>query len=313
MPDARQVLDLGTALRFTWIVVNVRDLEQSRMFYERFTPLRSYARIEGTGVTAFGVEGGTFVGDVLRDGSNPAACSVILVQWTDPLPTGHTYPSHTNPGYFRICFQHPDAGELFDAVHAAGYETLSPLRLPKPGRSTGRPVFSMRDPDGTVLEFLTFPGEPRLFHVNCNTAALDRAHAFFGETVGLECALRSTTTDLEEHSFGPGGDLHTYDARLYRAVDDGAEEPRLMFDVVESTFPTPEGHAYPSSTNVGIVRVGVEVQDLDLVHGTLAEHAPETILAAPDTWMLGAELGTRRVAVLRSPDGVPFDLVERTS
>jgi catechol 2,3-dioxygenase-like lactoylglutathione lyase family enzyme len=158
-------------------------------------------------------------------------------------------------------------------------------------------VFSVRDPDGTVLEFLTFPGEPRLYHVNCNTADLERAHAFFGDTVGLECAVRSTTTDLEDHSFGPGGDLATYDARLYRADDNPGGPPHLLLDVVESTFPGPVGHAYTAPTNAGIARVGVEVDDLGATPAA--------------TWELGPLLGARRVAVLRSPDDVPFDLVER--
>jgi len=299
MSDDKPSSRSGTIRRFAWIVVNVRDLERSRAFYERFTPLRDRSEFEVSDASVFGVERGSFVAAVMRDDTGTTACPVLLVQWSNPPVTGTTYPSHTNPGYFRICFQHPDAGALFAEVRAAGHEPLSPLRLPKPGRSTGRPVFSVRDPDGTVLEFLTFPGAPRLYHVNCNTADLERAHAFFDDTVGLECAVRSTTTDLEEHSFGPGGDLATYDARLYRADDNPGGPPHLLLDVVESTFPGPVGHSYTAPTNAGIARVGVEVDDLGATPAA--------------TWELGPLLGARRVAVLRSPDDVPFDLVERVS
>jgi catechol 2,3-dioxygenase-like lactoylglutathione lyase family enzyme len=296
------------ARRFAWIVVNVRDVESSKSFYERFTPLRSRSQISATDSTAFGLEQATYTGYELRDASDERSCSVLLVQWLAPEPTGTTYPSHTNPGYFRICFQHPNAADLYDQVRTAGYEPLSPLRLPKPGRSTGRPVFSFRDPDGTVLEVLTFPGESRLYHVNCNTAELERAHAFFGGTVGLECAVRSTTTQPEEHSFGPGGDLHTYDARLYRTDDNPDGPPHLLLDVVQSTLPSPVGQVYESPTNVGIARVAVEVRDVDAAHAALSA-AGVTIDRAPETWELGLALGRRRVMTLRSPDGVPLDLV----
>ena len=104
----------GTIRRFAWIVVNVRDLERSRAFYERFTPLRDRGEFEVTDASVFGVERGSFVASVMRDDTGTTACPVLLVQWSNPPVTGTTYPSHTNPGYFRICFQHPDAGALFD-------------------------------------------------------------------------------------------------------------------------------------------------------------------------------------------------------
>jgi catechol 2,3-dioxygenase-like lactoylglutathione lyase family enzyme len=300
---------LSGASRFAWIVVNVRDADRSKDYYERFTALRSHTRIGATDATAFGLQQASYTGYELRDSSEGSPCSVFLVQWLKPGPVGATYPSHTNPGYFRLCFQHPDAAALYEEVRAAGYEPLSPLRLPKPGRSTGRPVFSFRDLDGTVLEILTFPGEPRLYHVNCNTADLERADAFFDGIIGLECAVRSTTTEPEAHSFGPGGDLHTYDARLYRTNDNPGGPPRLLLDVVESTYPAPVGRAYDSPRNVGIARVAVEVDDVDAAYTTLVAAGVPGIDRAPETWDLGLTAGTRRVMTLRSPDGVPFDVV----
>jgi hypothetical protein len=87
--------------------------------------------------------------------------------------------------------------------------------------------------------------------------------------------------------------------------------PRLLLDVVESTFPAPDGRAYTSPTNVGIARVGVEVDDLDRTYDIIAGRAEGCFETPPTTWELGPAFGQRRVAVLRSPDAVPFDLVER--
>jgi len=305
----KPALGRGTAKRFSWVVVNVRDAERSKRYYEQFTALRARTRIGAADATAFGVEKGSYTGYELRDDTDEQACSILLVQWLMPGPEGVTYPSYTNPGYFRICFQHPNAGDLYDEVRAAGFEALSPLRLPKPGRATGRPVFSFRDPDGAVLEVLTLPGDSRLYHVNCNTANLERAHAFFDGIVGLECAVRSTTTKPELHSFGPGGELNTYDARLYRTDDNPGGPPRLLLDVVESTLPPPAGHAYDSATNVGIARVAVEVDDVDAAFRALTAADVACIDRTPETWDLGSAIGPRRVMTLRSPDGVPLDLV----
>ena len=309
MTATKSVLPHEKVKRFSWIVVNVSDLERSRMFYETFTPLRSCGAIAAEASDILGVTNGSLVGCVLRDECSEPRCSVLLVQWLNPSPTGSTYESHANPGYFRMCFQHPDAAILYEQVIEGGYEPLSPLRLPQPGRSVGRPVFCVCDPDGTVLEFLTMPGEPRLYHVNCNTRDLERAHQFFECTVGLECAVRSTNAELQKHSFGHGDEFHSYDARLYRAHDDGDVAPRLLLDVVESTYPESTGHSYTSPVNVGIVRVGLEVDDVDEAYRRLVSAGAESIEQAPQQWDLGPGVGSRSVLVLKTPDAGPFDLV----
>ncbi len=203
--------------RFAWVVVNVTDLERSRAFYEAMTPLRVYAKTEARDqrFDGLGIESGSFDGYVLRDEVAGERVSVQLVQWHDPAPTGNTYPSHTNPGYFRICFSSSDVAGLYDGVIAAGYETLTPLRLPHGQHITGRPVFSFRDPDGAVLEYVTLPGEYRMYHTNCNVSDLDQANAFYEGVLGLPKTSHLFTTEPTENSFGPGGDLATFAANIY--------------------------------------------------------------------------------------------------
>ena len=141
MSDDHHSSPSRTIRRFAWIVVNGATSTQSRVLMSgspRFgIVVSSRWRMRPPSASS----ASPFVASLMRDDTGIAACPVVLVQWSDPPVTGSTYPSHTNPGYFRICFQHPDAGALFDEVRAAGHEPLSPLRLPKPGRTTGRPVF----------------------------------------------------------------------------------------------------------------------------------------------------------------------------
>jgi catechol 2,3-dioxygenase-like lactoylglutathione lyase family enzyme len=309
MPHNPSVLGQGAARRFAWVVINVTDAERSSAFYESFTQLRRRRRIESDSGPAFGVEQGSFIGYEMREDGEHRP-SVLLVEWRDPPATGSTYPSHANPGYLRACFQVPDGAAHYQLVRRAGLKTLTPLRMPKPGRSVGRPVFCVRDPDGAIVQFVTQGTEPRLFHVNCNTNNLEAADSFFSGVLGLNCVVHSTSTTLEEHAFGPGGDLHTYDARLYRAQDASAPQPPLLLDIVESTFPPPTGTVYATPTNVGYARLAIEVADLDAALRNLSAGAPHCIVRAPEVWRLGPEFGSKYSAVICSPDRAPIDLVQ---
>lgn len=311
MTTSKSVIPPGDLRRFAWDVVNVSDVERSREFYEEFTPLRVVGTVEARDQRfgGLGVESGSFHGYVLHDATDGTP-HVQLVQWTDPAPVGSTYPSHTNPGYFRICFSSTDVATLYDQAIAAGHEPLSPLRLPYGEHITGRPVFSFKDPDGVVLEYVTLPGDYRLYHTNCNVSDLAPAHAFYERVLGLHSFLHATTATPENHSFGPGGDLATYDAHLYRAAEtnpDGSE--KFAFDVVHSTFPGPTGHVYSSPTNVGIARMAIEVRSVDDAHAALTA-AGVSVVAPPEIWDLGDTLGEVKTLVVCSPDGAPMELLE---
>ena len=302
------------AQRFAWVVVNVSDLERSRAFYETFTPLKVYGRIDAPEqrLGGIGIDRGSFKGYLLKDDSPGNPCAVQLVQWYQPAPTGSTYPVFTNPGYFRMCFQHGDVAGLYDSVVASGLEPLSPLRLPKGERVIGRPVFTVRDPDGAVIQFITFPASDRLYHTNCNTSHLASAHQWYEQMIGLRCFIHTTTTIPEDHAFGPGGDLATHDARLYRTPDGDADGPPIFaLDVVESTFPKPTGHVYTEPTNVGIARVAIEVASVDAAYNWLLTYASDSLVGPPELWNLGDALGHVKTLIVRSPDGAPLELIER--
>jgi catechol 2,3-dioxygenase-like lactoylglutathione lyase family enzyme len=210
-----------------------------------------------------------------------------------------------------MCFQKADVAGFYEAAIASGIEPLSPLRLPHGEHVTGRPVFCFRDPDGAVLEFISLPGPDRLYHSNCNTADLAQAHRFYEDVIGLRCFIHSTTHTPEDHSFGPGGDLATSDARLYRTPDGDPEGPPLFaLDVVESTFPGPVGHVYTEPTNVGIARIAIQVESVDMAYRSLRAAASVAVLGPPEVWDLGNDVGAVKTLVVQSPDGAPLELIE---
>jgi catechol 2,3-dioxygenase-like lactoylglutathione lyase family enzyme len=67
--------------------------------------------------------------------------------------------------------------------------------------------------------------------------------------------------------------------------------------------------AYEAANNLGIVRVAIEVDDLDAAHAKLRE-AIGPALSGIGTWDMG-EFGTHRVAIFTDPDSSTLELIEQ--
>lgn len=301
--------------RFSQIVVNVSDLERSRAFYEAVTPLRTYAETHAPNQTfaGLGIESGEFDGYILHDATEGEPCSLHLVKWRSPAPVGPSYRVYTDLGFFRMCFKSPDVPSLYANALANGGQ---PFTEPLPAENDhlmGRPVFSLPDPDGVVLEFVTLPGTDRLYHVNCNVSDLEAACSFFQNVVGLTGHRRLASYEPTNHSFGPGGDLNTFEAAVFKARggSTGLLDVLFTLDVVKWITPPPTGRPYDHQNNLGIARISCEVDDVEEIYEELGGSESTIAVAPPESWDYGPDLPERKVLIVRSPDGALVELVEQ--
>ena len=136
--------------------------------------------------------------------------------------------------------------------------------------------------------------DPTAHHFAVTVSDLDRAVAFYRETLGLEV--------LSE--FSVGGDAFGTGVGV-----DGASAQFVHLDAgdarIELVEYTPEGDERPEGAlnQPGATHMGLEVDDLDSVYDSLPEGV-ETI-AEPQT----TESGTR-ICFLRDPDGTLVELLE---
>jgi catechol 2,3-dioxygenase-like lactoylglutathione lyase family enzyme len=86
-------------------------------------------------------------------------------------------------------------------------------------------------------------------------------------------------------------------------------ESRSPIDVLEWGVPKPYGEPYQSPTDLGIIRVAFEVDDIEAARSRLllTGHAP---VGPVETWDMG-EFGERKVVIFKDPDGIMLELVEQ--
>jgi catechol 2,3-dioxygenase-like lactoylglutathione lyase family enzyme len=297
------------------VVINVSDLERSRALYEATTPLRVVARLDAPPqpMPAFGLASGSFDGYVLRDNSEGHPCEIHLVCWREPPPVGEPYAKFFNLGYFRLCFKSTEVQQRYEDVRRAGGRPFTEPLPPRPGYNYGRPVSGFRDPDGTVLEYVTMPGAERLYHVNFNCVDIRATRAFLEDELGLTCWLRAKSDVPEVNSFSPDSGPSTYDAAMFKVGGGDASREQVMFtlDVVQWTQPTPAGDPYGTQNHLGIVRVALEVHHFDDAHEVLAGVPGVTLSGPPATIDLGPDLGCRRHVIFTTPDQMVLELVEQ--
>jgi len=139
--------------------------------------------------------------------------------------------------------------------------------------------------------------DPQAHHVGLTVADLDRAVAFYRDTLGLD-VLSEFSVGGEGFATGVGVDGASAEFAHLDAGD-------ARIELVEYT---PEGDDRPESelNQPGATHLGLEVDDLDAVYESLPE-AVETI-AQPQT----TESGTR-ICFLRDPDGTLVELLELDS
>ena len=114
-----------------------------------------------------------------------------------------------------------------------------------------------------------------------------------------------------QNSFrNPDGSEFTDGQMLFAATLMGVRsDSRSPIDVLEWAQPKPYGEPYKLPTNLGIMRVAFEVDDIEAARSRLqrAGHAP---IGPVETWDMG-EFGERKVVIFRDPDGIMLELIEQ--
>ena len=328
----------GHINRFSHVVINVSDLDRSVEFYEQTFPVRRRERINGPAQSylGLGIEHGEFEGWVLenkKDASPPGdfkaefpARLMHLIQWKSPKPTGAPYREANHVGIYR---QNSFVNNLNDAyanVLANGgrpYGEPSWIVLTPDGY--GVTVFAYRDPDGNTLEMIaaeapegTSAYQGMMHHCNLNVRKLETSYRFYRDILGLDLTVYlapsepqpATNGSLGDSLRNPDGSEFTDGQMLFAATLMGVRsDSRSPIDVLEWAQPKPYGEPYKLPTNLGIMRVAFEVDDIEAARSRLqlAGHAP---IGPVEIWDMG-EFGERKGVIFRDPDGIMLELIEQ--
>jgi catechol 2,3-dioxygenase-like lactoylglutathione lyase family enzyme len=307
--------------RVAYVVINVSDLERSRAFYESVSPLQVRVRTQAPAqrFAGLGIARGQFDGYLMDDGSGGAGgppTQIHLVQWMTPAPVGQPYPVFWHVGLAKIAFTTPSAKAKLAQLASLGIHTTNRLIY--------RGYTSIQDPDGVGI---SFPGSPtaelpagedprryeRLLHTNPSVRDIARSMRFYGEFMGLDLAIENVPCEPIASSQGPGSDLVQWDSHLYTARGGG-----FLVDASQFHYPPPTKATltpYVEPTNLGIARIGFEVDDIDAAYEILVRARPvgkgPAPVGPPEEWDYGPPRGVRRVVVFRDPDGIRLELTEK--
>jgi catechol 2,3-dioxygenase-like lactoylglutathione lyase family enzyme len=164
-PDGTMVELLGTegvTNRFSFLTVNVRDLDRSIEFYESVLGFAPHFRMSPgrQSGAALGLDGAIdFEMAYLDDPRRAGAFALDLVEWKEPPATGEPSRQANRLGPFRLAFMTDDIDRDHAALQALGVHCWSPpadLDM-GPGMPSLRALL-FDDPDGTVLELIESPG-----------------------------------------------------------------------------------------------------------------------------------------------------------
>lgn len=303
----------GLVTKLLHVVINVSDLERSREFYEWATPMRVTKRLSAPlqRFEGLGIEQGEFEGYVLDDGTGGEPTTLHLVEWKTPRPVGTPYETFWNVGYAKLGFATSVPWEERVAELEAGGATIT-------NDTIHRGYVSYFDPDGITLSYFqdvyTTRRHDLWFHTNPVSTDWERSARFWTEMIGLDNYRDVFATDVLPASQGPGADHARWSSHMFA----GRGDRRFNIDMTQPEVPepTPEtSKPYAESHHLGIVRVGLEVDDIDLAHELLLAAEPigqaPGIVCPPEVWDFGPEVGTRRVLSLRDPDGLQVELVQK--
>ena len=338
-PSNRTAFGLRAHLnRFSHVVINVSDLDRAVEFYEATFPIQRRQHINGPAQAyrGLGIERGEFEGWVMenrKDVSPPGdlvaefpARLLHLIQWKSPAPTGEPYREANHVGIYRQNSLVSDLEATYAAVLANGgrpYGEPSSIVLTPDGFSVI--VFAWRDPDGVTLEAIEAaspPGAPvypgMMHHCNLNVRDLAKSYKWYRDTIGLDLTVYLAPDELQPATAGslgdvlrnPDGSLFTEGQILFAATLMGVRsDSRSPVDVLEWAVPKPYGKAYRSPTNLGIMRVALEVDDIERARARLVS-AGHKAVGPIETWDMG-DFGERRVVIFRDLDGIMLELIEQ--
>jgi len=307
--------------RISQMVCNVSDLERAKEFWERFTPMRAYAKT-ATPRQAFkslGIPSGQLEGYLLRDMWDPGDVrgggqfELHLVEWKDPKPVGVPYSNSRNVGWYRFAFKTKDTQAKYDELVAGGVTPYAPPNPNPPPPLLPVTGYGFPDPDGITIQILRgLPHLPdRLSHTACPVLDVQRQSVFYREVLGLEMISRSSSCPIP-NPWDRGGTPGPYEAMFQRARGD----TKITLDVLQWGDPNPSfGPPYKAPNNLGYAQLVLEVDDIAESYGILRrlqdrKRADFRLAGPPEQWDLGPEVGTRKVVILYDWMGVRYQLVE---
>jgi catechol 2,3-dioxygenase-like lactoylglutathione lyase family enzyme len=291
--------------------VNCSDLGRSLAFYRDrlgLMPL-SHTRPVPQDGRGFGLEGQVqWDAQLLHDSRGHGGPAVDLLEWKQPAPVGAPPAEANHLGFFRLCFAHPDIAVLYTELEAAGVPLLAPpASVPiDPGSGLAVRFFCARDPDGTTVEFIELPGEPRLLHVNVNCRDLERSAAFYRDVLGLESVGGSAPGPVDGASFGFAVPAEWHAEFL--AVPGQAD--RFVVDLLEWKQPTPVGRPAQQANQLGMFRMAFLVEDARACHEALVREGVDT---GPPVWLdMGPDIPIDGLwaVFFRDPDGTCLELIQ---
>ena len=293
--------------RISQMVCNVSDLERAKEFWERFTPMRAFAKT-ATPQQAFkslGIPSGRFEGYLLRDMWDPGDVfgrgqfELHLVEWKDPKPVGVPYSNSRNVGWYRFAFKTRDTFVKYDELVAGGVTPYAPPNPNPPPPLLPVTGYGFPDPDGITIQILRgLPHLPdRLSHTACPVLDLQRQSVFYREVLGLVMISRSSSCAIP-NPWDRGGKPGPYEAMFQRARGD----TKITLDVLQWGGDNPSfGPPYQAPNNLGYAQLVLEVDDIAESYRILRrlqhrkKRADFRLAGPPEVWDLG-----RRSALARS-------------
>ena len=327
----------GHVNRFSHVVINVSDLDRAVEFYENTFPVQRRTRINGPAQSylGLGIEHGQFEGWVLenkKDVSPPGdfiaefpARLLHLIEWKSPTPIGKPYLEANHVGIYRQNSLVNNLDAAYANVLANGgrpYAEPSTIILTPDGFEVR--VFAYRDPDGSTLEMIgvedptgtsTYPG--MMHHCNLNVRDLEKSYKFYRDVIGLDLTVYLapaepqpvTNGSLGDSLRNPDGSEYTDGQMRFAATLLGVRsDSRSPIDVLEWDTPKPYAEPYQAANCLGIIRVALEVDDIEAARSRLIIAGLDGV-GPVETWDMG-DFGDRKVMIFKDPDGIMLELIE---
>lgn len=343
--------DVGAALAFLWIVaapgaghgqttaaappataavgveavvtvgMTVSDLERAIDFYADVLSFRVTDRREVMG-DAWERLQGVFG---LRMRTARLALGAETIELTEYLtPRGRPIPvdSRSNDKWFQhiaIVVRDMDSAYARLRVHDVEHASAAPQRLPDWNpHAGGIEAFYFKDPDGHVLEIISFPpgkGDPRwqeaaggLFlgidHTAIVVTDTERSFAFYRDALGLRVVGESLNFGAEQERLNAVFGARVRITALRAPAGPGVE-------LLEYLSPS-DGRPYPWDARPNDLlhwETTLQVDDLDGAVARLSSDNARFITASPVE--LPAGVGFSRAVLVRDPDGHAIRLIER--
>lgn len=287
---------------------NCVDLARSLAFYRDAVGLSAQVRTNpdpqpGVG---FGLEGDVqWDAHILYDEVGTGA-ALDLLEWKTPAPVGAAPSNPMQLGIARLGFSSPDLAETKQAVQACGGTVVAPPAPVAVADNTEMRLLFARDPDGILLEFVEMLGARRFLHVNINCSDVVEATAWYERVLGLDVVLVSQPGPLSGAVLGVPGEIE-WDARLLALP---GQADRFLVDLLQWKHPLPAGTGSRQANEVGLYRMALLVDDIDVALQDLREHDVE--VADPVTLDMGpgVPVDGLRAAFFDGPDGECLELIE---